>query len=369
MSHAMSFVTCAFPRPIRHPRHHNVSITRTRMETVGVGVIGAGRIGQVHAHALSRLPNVELRGVADPMEVPGREMAHRFNTAYYTDYAELLEDERVRGVVICSPTPFHAEQMMQAARAGKHIFCEKPISNDLITIDRCLDVVKASGVKLLVGFQRRFDSNFRHVHDQVRRGVIGDVRLFHIHSRDPAPPPAEYLAKSGGIFLDMCSHDYDMARFVTGQEIEEVYVVGRAFDAEAEAANDLDTQITVLKMSGGAMGTIDNSRRCAYGYDQRIEVFGAKGSLQGLNKGPHTVVYGGVSGHLQPRSYDFFMDRYAEAYANIMNAFVEMIDQDAEPPVSGVDGRVPILAAMAAARSVKENRPVRLTEVDVALVK
>jgi myo-inositol 2-dehydrogenase/D-chiro-inositol 1-dehydrogenase len=255
--------------------------------------------------------------------------------------------------------------MIAAAEAGKHIFCEKPISNDLATIDHCLEVVRARGVKLLVGFQRRFDSNFRHIREEIERGAIGEVRMFHIHSRDPAPPPAEYLAKSGGIFLDMCSHDYDMARFVTGQEIEQVYVVGKAFDPEAQAANDLDTQITVLRMSGGAFGTIDNSRRCSYGYDQRIEVFGAEGSLTGMNKSRHTVVAAGQHGYQLGRPYDFFMDRYLEAYGNIMAAFVEMIERDLEPPVSGLDGRAPVLAAMAAALSVRENRPVPLSEVDI----
>lgn len=332
---------------------------------VGIGVIGAGRIGQVHAATIARLLNAELRGIADPIESAGRKVAEGFQTEYFGDYRALLQDPGVHGVVIGSPTPFHAEQMMAAAEAGKHIFCEKPISNDLATIDRCLEVVRSKGVKLLVGFQRRFDSNFRHIREQIERGAIGQVRMFHIHSRDPAPPPAEYLAKSGGIFLDMCSHDYDMARFVTGQEIEQVYVVGKAFDPEAQAANDLDTQVTVLRMSGGAFGTIDNARRCAYGYDQRIEVFGAEGSLTGMNKSSHTVVAAGKDGYQLGRPYDFFMDRYLEAYGNIMAAFVDMIEQDTEPPVSGLDGRAPVLAAMAAARSVQENRPVRLSEVDI----
>jgi len=334
---------------------------------VGIGVIGAGRIGQVHAATIARLMNAELRGIADPIEAAGRKVAESFQTAYFPDYRTLLEDPDVQGVVIGSPTPFHAEQMIAAAEAGKHIFCEKPISNDLATIDRCLEVVRTSGVKLLVGFQRRFDSNFSYVRDQIERGTIGQVRMFHIHSRDPAPPPAEYLAKSGGIFLDMCSHDYDMARFVTGQEIEEVYVVGKAFDPEAQAANDLDTHITVLRMSGGVMGTIDNSRRCAYGYDQRIEVFGSDGSLIGQNKSKHSVVAAGQDGYHHGRPFDFFMDRYLEAYGNIMTAFVQMIERGTDPPVSGLDGRAPVLAALAAARSVKENRPVKLSEVDIRM--
>lgn len=192
--------------------------------------------------------------------------------------------------------------------------------------------------------------------------------MFHIVSRDPAPPPAQYLAQSGGIFLDMTSHDWDMARFVTGAEIESVYVTANAFEDAAKEAGDVDTAITVLKMSDGSFGTIDNSRRCAYGYDQRIEVFGSKGSIVGTNKTPNTVVMSGENSISTDLPYSFFMDRYADAYAGAMTAFVDMIKNDTPAPCTGVDGRASIVAAKAAARSMKEGRSVRLKECDLVQV-
>lgn len=335
---------------------------RVTADPVGISVIGCGRIGQVHSNALSSLQSATLVSVADPFEEFGRKVAAEFSTTWKSDWKDLLTDDRVQGVVIASPTPFHAEQIIGAAEAGKHIFCEKPISNDLAVIDRCLAAVEASGVRLLVGFQRRFDSNFVKVREAVASGGIGEVRMFHITSRDPAPPPAQYLAQSGGIFLDMTSHDWDMARFVTGADIESVYVTANAFEDAAREANDVDTVITVLKMTNGAFGTIDNSRRCAYGYDQRIEVFGSRGSISGNNKTPDTVVMSTDQGISSGLPYSFFMDRYTSAYAGAMSAFVDMIRNGTEPPCSGLDGRASIVAAMAAAKSHREGRRVALEE-------
>lgn len=229
-----------------------------------------------------------------------------------------------------------------------------------------MQAVDAAGVQLLVGFQRRFDSNFAKVKALVSAGAIGDLRTFAIKSRDPSPPPAAYLQKSGGIFLDMASHDFDMARFVCGAEIESVFVTGAAVEEAAREAGDLDTVITVVKMKNGVMGTIENSRRCSFGYDQRIEVFGGRGSVVGNNKSAdavekHTADGAGVRG----LPYSFFMDRYADAYEGIMGAFVRMVMSGEETPVGGVDGRAPIVAAMAAALSYQEGRMVRLDEVDV----
>lgn len=332
---------------------------------VGISVIGCGRIGQVHANTLSTLQAANLISVADPYEPFGKRVAADFNTNWTSEWKDLLNDDSIDGVVIASPTPYHAEQIVAIAEAGKHIFCEKPISNDLATIDKCLEVVKANNVKMLVGFQRRFDTNFVKVREAVASGEIGEVRMFHITSRDPAPPPASYLQQSGGIFLDMSSHDWDMARFVTGADIESVFVTAKAFEDAAKEANDVDTVITVLKMSDGSFGTIDNSRRCAYGYDQRIEVFGNKGSITGNNKTPSNVVVSnehGISGGLP---YSFFMDRYTDAYAGAMSAFVEMIRDGSESPCTGFDGRASIVAAKAAAKSHSEGRLVRLEECDL----
>ncbi|KAI0563903.1 inositol 2-dehydrogenase [Gracilaria domingensis] len=313
---------------------------------VRVGIIGAGRIGQVHAKAITAMHGAEVAAIADPFEKFGVAAAETFNTKYIPNWEDLLSDETID-------------------EAGKAIMCEKPISNDLATIDKCLDVVEKTNARLLIGFQRRFDANFMEVSKQVTDGVIGEVRMFQINSRDPAPPPAEYLANSGGIFLDMMSHDFDQARFCTGAEIEEVFVAGKAFEEAAQQADDLDTVIVMLKMSNGAIGTIGNSRRCAYGYDQRIEVFGSDGMLSSNNRTPHTVNISNESSVSSPLPYSFFMDRYALAYSGVMEAFVKMIREGTPPPVTGADGRAPIVAAMAANKSIKEGRPVRLAEVDI----
>lgn len=337
----------------------------TAAEPVKVGIIGAGRIGQVHAKAITAMSGAEVVTIADPFEKFGKAAAAEFNTKYTPNWEDMLSDDSIKGIVIGSPTPFHAEQIIKTAEAGKAVFCEKPISNDLATIDKCLNVVEKTNARLLIGFQRRFDANFKAVRDQVQAGVIGDVRMFQINSRDPAPPPAEYLANSGGIFLDMMSHDFDQARFSTGAEIEEVYVTGKAFEEAAQQANDLDTVLVTLKMSNGSFGTIGNSRRCAYGYDQRIEVFGSKGMLSSNNRSPNTVDVSTENGISSALPYSFFMDRYALAYAGVMEAFVKMIRDGSAPPVTGLDGRAPIVAAMAAAKSHAEGRSVRLSEVDI----
>lgn len=343
-------------------------MSATPSSSVGIGVIGCGRIGQVHARTLSGLRDARLLGVADPFEEFGRKVAAEFETEWTPEWERLMENDDIKGIVIGSPTPFHADQIKACAAAGKDIFCEKPISNDLRVIDECIEACDKAGVRLLVGFQRRFDSNFMRVKAEVEAGAIGEVRMFHIVSRDPSPPPAEYLAKSGGIFLDQTSHDFDQARFVTGSEIDEVYVTASAFEDAAKQAGDVDTAITVLKMTNGTFGTIDNSRRCAYGYDQRIEVFGSGGSITGENKTPDTVVLSGADGITSGLPYSFFMDRYTGGYNGIMSEFVSMIQNGTPPSVTGKDGRAPIVAGMAAALSLKEGRPVKLAEVDKVAV-
>lgn len=368
---SLFLLPCAFRSKPRKYRCCFVCCTRnsTSLQSsdhqpkLGIGVIGCGRIGRIHAQTLAREVGVKLIGVADPVESVGRQLAEVCQTRWFGDYQQLLQDPQLDAVVIGSPTSFHAEQLKYAAKVGKDIFCEKPISNDLSVIDDCLQAVEKANVRLFTGFQRRFDANFKAIKAQVESGSIGEVRMFHIHSRDPSPPPAEYLANSGGIFLDMTSHDFDMARFITGSEIEQVFVSGKAFDEEAKQANDLDTVIIHLRMRNGSMGTIDNSRRCSYGYDQRIEVFGSKGSLIGNNLSANQVLWSNEQGLHQSRPYSFFMDRYEQAYIHIMQGFLEMLRKGTQPPVDGKDGRAPIVAALAASRSWKENRPVALTEI------
>lgn len=365
----------AFAAPLAVPALPAASATaaissRPRMSAsgggpIGIAVAGAGRIGQVHSATISSMPNARLVAIADPFEEFGRKAADAYNTEWTANFDDLLTNPDVQGIVIGSPTPFHADQIKAAAAAGKDIFCEKPISNDLKVIDECLAAVDKAGVRLIVGFQRRFDANFMRVKAEIEAGNIGGVRMFHIVSRDPAPPPAEYLAKSGGLFLDQTSHDFDQARFVTGSEIDEVYVTAAAFEGAAQEAGDVDTAITVLKMKDGSFGTIDNSRRCSYGYDQRIEVFGEGGMVTGENRSPDTVVVSGKDGITAGLPYSFFMDRYAGGYQGIMEEFVGMIEDGRAATVTGADGRAPIVAGMAAAKSLKEGRPVKLSEVDI----
>jgi myo-inositol 2-dehydrogenase/D-chiro-inositol 1-dehydrogenase len=248
----------------------------------------------------------------------------------------------------------------------------QPISFDLETIDECMKEVEKAGVQLILGFQRRFDDNFRSVRKAIEAGTIGEVRTFHITSRDPSPPPADYLKNSGGIFNDMVSHDFDMARFLAGDgaEVDEIFVTARAFDKEAAEANDFDTTNTMIRFTNGVFGTIENSRRCAFGYDQRVEVFGREGAVSGLNRAPTSVSTSTASGIGAPLPYSFFMDRYADAYVNIMNAFVQCVqNRDDEEflrqqrPAFAEDGKMCILLALAAEKSARTNRPIKIKDV------
>lgn len=336
---------------------------------VGIGVLGCGRIGQIHSMtAAFRTPAAKLVGVADPFEQMGQKVLEMTNDIpkYYKDYKDLLDNPEVGAVIIGSPTPFHVEQILAAVERGKHVFCEKPISNELPEIDNCIKAADKAGKRLVLGFQRRFDANFQTIKKRIQAGDIGQVRTFRIVSRDPAPPPAEYLASSGGIFLDMASHDFDMARFLVGSEIEEVFVQAKAWGPEAQAAGDVDTQITMLRFANGVFGTIENSRKCSFGYDQRVEVFGEGGSLQGNNRAPSTVVRSDGTGVQDALPYSFFMDRYAEAYVDVVRAFVQDIkDGGGTNPflASGLDGKAAFLTGVAAKKSLDEKRPVRISEV------
>lgn len=337
------------------------------LEVLNLGLIGAGRIGRVHAETIqTRIPEARLVLVADVNEDAARKAADDFRINFaVADYTQLLTSPAVDAVLICSATHTHSRMIEEAALAGKHIFCEKPIDHDLAAIDRALAAVNAAGVKLQVGFNRRFDANFARVREIVASGAIGTPQLLHIISRDPAPPPPEYIAVSGGIFLDMTIHDFDMARFVMGVEVEEVYAAGGVLiDPRIGDAGDLDTALITLKFANGAMGVIDNSRQAVYGYDQRIEVLGSAGSVRSENNFPNAVQVADASSVHRDLPLNFFMDRYTDAYVNEMRAFVNAIRTDTPTLVSGADGRVPILIGLAAKRSIAENRPVRLSEVE-----
>ncbi len=337
--------------------------------TIRIGLIGAGRIGRVHAeHLAYRIPEANLVAVADIFVEAAEKLSADFQIpATYKDHRRIIEDKTIEAVVICSSTDTHAMMIEEAAAAGKHIFCEKPIDHNLSKIDRALAVVEQAGVKLQVGFNRRFDPNFKRVREIVAAGEIGDPHILHITSRDPGPPPIEYIKVSGGIFLDMTIHDFDMARFLMGEEVEEIYATGGVrVDPQIGEAGDIDTAIITLRFESGAIGTIDNSRKAVYGYDQRVEVFGSEGVVKISNNTPHTAVVSNANGVHSPLPLFFFIERYAEAYVAEMKEFIECIQQDTVPPVTGIDGRIPVVMAYAAKKSLEENRPVKLTEVDMS---
>jgi myo-inositol 2-dehydrogenase/D-chiro-inositol 1-dehydrogenase len=252
----------------------------------------------------------------------------------------------------------------EAAAAGKHIFCEKPIDFSLARIDRCLAAVERAGVKLQIGFNRRFDANFARVRQAVAEGQIGDPHILRITSRDPAPPPISYVEVSGGMFLDMTIHDFDMARFLVGSEVEEVYAAGAvSVDPAIGAAGDIDTAVLTLKFANGCLGTIDNSRQAVYGYDQRVEVFGSKGMASAGNNTADQAVLSDASGVHAALPLYFFVERYVDSYIAELSAFIRCIQEDTPPPVSGLDGRIPVQMGYAAQKSLAEGRPVRLDAI------
>jgi myo-inositol 2-dehydrogenase/D-chiro-inositol 1-dehydrogenase len=254
----------------------------------------------------------------------------------------------------------------EAAAAGKHIFCEKPIDFDLARIDRALAAVEDAGVKLQIGFNRRFDPNFKRVHDLVAEGKVGQPHILRITSRDPAPPPIEYVKVSGGIFLDMTIHDFDMARYLVGSEVEEIYAAGGVMvDPRIGQAGDIDTAVITLRFENGVVGTIDNSRQAVYGYDQRVEVFGSGGCVSADNNYPNTAVVSDGRRVHRDLPLNFFMERYVDSYVAEMEAFIQCVQLDMEPPVSGLDGRIPVIMGYAAQKSYAENRPVKLSEIAV----
>ena len=335
-------------------------------QTVKLGVIGAGRIGKVHAETIAfRIPEAALAAVADPNLDAARDLAARCGASRaVADPAGLLADPAVDGVLICSSTDTHAALIVQAARAGKHIFCEKPIDHSLEEIDRAIEAVRQAGVKLQIGFNRRFDPNFDRVRRAIAGGEIGVPHLLHIVSRDPGPPPLSYVKVSGGMFLDMTIHDFDMARFLIGSEVREVFTAaGVRVDPEIGAAGDVDTAVIVLRFENGAIGAIDNCRQAPYGYDQRVEVLGSKGSIATENCYPNAAVISTAESVRRDLPLNFFMDRYLESFARELRAFVRAIADDTETPVSGADSRAPVVMALAARKSYDEHRPVSLAEI------
>lgn len=322
-----------------------------------IGVIGAGRIGKLHSNNLvSRVPNAELVAISDVYEPAAKELAEKLNVPnYYSDYHKILEDPTIDAVFICSSTDTHSPISIEAAKAGKHIFCEKPIDHDLDKIKAVLEEVKKAGVKYQVGFNRRFDRNFKHVHEVVQNGGIGDVHIVKVTSRDPEAPPLSYVKVSGGIFVDMTIHDFDMVRYLSGSEVEEVSAVGACLvNPEIGEAGDVDTCIITLKFANGAIGVIDNSRQAVYGYDQRIEVFGSKGCITADNETPNNTTYYTADGVMKEKPLWFFLERYNDAFIAEENAFVDACLNDTDTAVGAFDGLQPVLIAIAAKESCEK---------------
>lgn len=334
-----------------------------------VAVIGAGRIGRVHIENISTgVREMEIKTVADPfLNADSEAFIKSFGIPNATkDVDFVFADPEIEAVLICSSTDTHADLIVQAAAAGKHIFCEKPVDHDVARVRMALDAVKKAGVKLQIGFVRRFDHNHRGVYDAVRSGKIGTPHILRISSRDPQPPTIAYVRRSGGIFYDMMIHDFDMIRFLAGCEVTEVYAKGAVLvDPAIGAEGDVDTAIVTLTFENGAIGVIDNSRQAVYGYDQRLEVFGSEGAVQDENDIPNTVVVSRADGTSYGTAYQVMWDRYTRAFIDEMKAFAGSVIHDKVPPVTDLDGLYPVLMAAAANKSLKEGRPVKISEVDV----
>ena len=343
----------------------------TTKHNLRLGVIGAGRIGKIHAENLAtRIPAVEVAAIADIDLKAAQQLADRLHVPVATDdYHVILSDPTIDAVAICSSTDTHAKIIIEAAQASKHIFCEKPIDYDLVKIDAALEAVEKARIKLQIGFNRRFDPNFRKVRAMVAEGKIGDPHILRITSRDPTPPPVSYVKVSGGMFLDMTIHDFDMARYLSGSEVEEVYVAaGVMVDPGIGEAGDVDTAVITLHFANGTIGSIDNSRKAIYGYDQRVEVFGSGGMVQAQNNIPDHDIYFNSDGVHSAKPLYFFLERYMDSFIAELKDFVQSIQDNTVPPVIGIDGRIPVLIGMAAKKSYLEHRPVKLSEIEHPLL-
>lgn len=334
---------------------------------IKVGIIGAGRIGKVHTTSIStRVKNAVIKTIADPfMNEETAAWAKSMGVENTTkDYKEILADPEIDAVLICSSTNTHSPISVEAIKAGKHVFCEKPIDHDVAKIKEVIEALKENPVKYQVGFNRRFDHNFEAVRNAVMEGKIGDPHIVRVTSRDPEPPSAEYVKVSGGIFLDMTIHDFDMVRYLAGCDAEEIYVQSAVLvDPAIGEAGDVDTAVITLKMENGAIAVIDNSRKAAYGYDQRAEVFGSKGMVATSNDTQSSAVLSTSEGVTGEKPLYFFLERYMDSFAKEMNCFMDAIENNTDTPLGVEDGLKPVLMGLAAKKSVEEHRPVKISEI------
>ena len=328
-----------------------------------IGLLGAGRIGKVHAAAVATTPGASLVAVADALPAAAKAVADSVGARVGT-IESIIADDGVDAVLITTPTDMHADLIEAAARAGKKIFCEKPIDLDVARVRACLKTVEKTGALLMVGFNRRFDPNFAEVKRQIAAGAIGKVEMVQITSRDPGPPPIDYIKRSGGLFRDMTIHDFDMARFLLGEEPVSVSATASVLvDKQIGKAGDVDSAAIVLRTASGRMAMISNSRRASYGYDQRVEVHGSTGLVSAENLRDTTVEVAGAEGYRREPLMNFFMTRYTAAYAAEIAAFVKAASAKGKPKVSpsGLDGLRALILAEAAVKSAASGRVVSVS--------
>ena len=328
--------------------------------TLKFGLLGAGRIGKVHAGAVAAAAGAKLVAVADAVPDAAQALA-RSSGAEIRTVDAILRAKDVDAVLITTPTDLHADMIEQAARAGKAIFCEKPIDLSVERVRRCLDVVRAEKAALMIGFNRRFDPNFKEARARIASGAIGDVEMVSITSRDPGPPPASYIERSGGLFRDMTIHDFDMAAFLLGEDPVTVFAAAsNLVDPAIGRAGDVDSALLVLTTKSGKIAQISNSRRATYGYDQRIEVLGSKGMVSADNIRETTVEVADAGGYRRDPLLNFFMTRYTQAYANEIAAFIAAVEANRPMSPSGEDGLKALVMADAAVKSLKEGRRIEI---------
>ncbi len=336
------------------------------MKKLNVGIIGAGRIGQVHAKSITyHIPQAKIVAISDIYYEGAKRVAESLGIPNaYEDYHEILNNPEIDAVLICSSTDTHADIAVEAAEAGKHIFCEKPVDLTVAKIKKVIAAVEKAGVKLQIGFNRRYDHNFAEIKRLANDGKLGKLQTIKITSRDPEPPSIDYVKVSGGIFLDMTVHDFDMARFIGG-EVEEVYAnAAVTVDEAIGEAGDVDTALIALKFKNGAIGVIDNCRKACYGYDQRLEVFGTGGQASAANDTPTNVSYINENGNMTDKPLYFFLERYMQSFTDEMTEFINAVQNDEQTKTTVNDGLEALRLGLAAKLSVKEHRPVKLSEIE-----
>lgn len=332
-----------------------------------VGIIGVGRMGKIHLENLSRkIEGVELVAAVNPGK-EGQKFALEQGVKNVSDDIDIIiKNPEIDVVLISSPSDTHSDYAVKAAQAGKAVFCEKPIDKSLKKSSETIRAISDLNVPLMIGFNQRFDTNFSKVRTEISNGKIGNLRSLHIVSRDPQPPPIAYIKKSGGLFKDMTIHDFDMARFIMGSEVKEVFAYGNCLvDPAIGEAGDIDSATVLLKFENGTVATIENSRESKYGYDQRLEVFGSKGVIKVDNPLKSNLSIATDDGTTLDHHLNFFMDRYESSYLEEMRVFVDALKHDKPMPVSGEDGLKAMILAEAANKSLKENRPVKIDSIEI----